>query len=154
MLLPDPTLRPLDTLVLKNGAGLGGLPAAQRELALVLASRCIEAARGWTEREVNEALKSALVQELAFLDIDHVELRRWLVDTGLWTRDAYGRDYRRAPHEALSAPLQRAGALVDRIDPRRWVPARRAAVAAERAVRRRAWEAGQGAVAPGPSARG
>lgn len=151
--LSDPSLRPFEALALKSGASLGGLTAPQRELTLALASRSIGAERGWTEREVNEALRGALARELAFLDIDHVELRRWLVDAGLWQRDGFGRDYRRVPPEGLAAPLREACAAVDATDAVRWLPARRAAVVAERAARRRAWEAGQGGAA-GSSGRG
>lgn len=140
----DPSLRPFEALALKSGASLGGLTAPQRELTLAMASCCIGAERGWTEREVNEALRGALARELAFLDIDHVELRRWLVDAGLWQRDGFGRDYRRVPPQTLPEPLRQACAAVDAADAVRWLPARRAAVAAERAARRRAWEAGQG----------
>lgn len=153
MSLSDPSLRPFETLALKSGVSLGGLTAAQRELTLALASRSIGPERGWTEREVNEALRAALARELAFLDIDHVELRRWLVDAGLWRRDGFGRDYRRVPPEALAAPLREAGAMVDAVDAVHWLPARRAAVVAERAARRRAWEAGQGDAA-GTAGRG
>lgn len=149
----DPFLRPFEALAHKSGASLSGLTASQRELALALASRSIAAERSWSEREVNEALRGALARELAFLDIDHVELRRWLVDTGLWQRDGFGRDYRRVPPEGLSAPLRDACAAVDAVDAVHWLPARRAAVVAERAARRRAWESGQGGTA-GSAGRG
>jgi Uncharacterized protein conserved in bacteria (DUF2087) len=136
----------LAALVIKQGVGLGTLTAAQRELALAIAacSLPVAAAEGFSEAEVNQALKRCLQAEAAFLSTDHVELRRWLVDSGHWRRDGYGRRYERAPLAGL--PPERAGAVraLAGLDVPAWVAAQRARDAERRDARRRAWAAQHG----------
>jgi hypothetical protein len=142
--LADP-LPALQALVVKDGVGLGGLPALQRSLALALVWAGLPAGSECSEREVNACLRAQLAGAAAFLDTDHVELRRWLVDTGWLQRDGYGRAYRRVAADAL-APEQRAlaEALADlRTDA--WVAEARAAQRARRDAQRRDWLAARGA---------
>jgi Uncharacterized protein conserved in bacteria (DUF2087) len=148
--MTDPTASPLHALlaalVVKQGAGLGTLAAAQRELALAVAACALPAsAGGCSEAEVNQALKRCLQAEAAFLATDHVELRRRLVDSGHWQRDGYGRCYRRAPIDALLPHRADATRLVASLDLPAWVAEQRSQRAGQRDARRRAWQAAAGA---------
>ncbi len=91
--------RPLESLVLKSGLRLGLLSDADRALVLALASCAIEPRRSVREDEVNRRLIDWLADVGAMLQTDHVELRRWLVDTGFVARDDWGHGYVRGPAE-------------------------------------------------------
>lgn len=137
-------------LVVKDRVHLGGLGAAQRLLALA----CVWAGlpdASMSEREVNAALRAALAGAACWLDTDHVELRRWLVDTGWLQRDGFGRAYRCALRAGLPPALQHAAdALDDALGGQTvaaWVAAQRSAHAARRAARRQAWADGAAAAA-------
>jgi tRNA(adenine34) deaminase len=97
-------------LCVRNGLSLGGLQSArQHDFGIVLAAAALAFDYGatYTEAEVNERLKAWLADPGAMLDTDHVELRRWLVDTHLLDRDGYGRSYARAPMpQAFQAALE------------------------------------------------
>lgn len=138
-------LQGLAALVVKDGVALGGLPAAQRELALALVWRGLPAATVLNEPGVNALLKSQLAGAAAFLGTDHVELRRWLVDAGWLARDGYGREYRACAAEALAAERRRLAVALAVIEPASWVVATRAEQRARREARRRAWQAEQAA---------
>ena len=129
----------LATLVVKDGVSLGLLGDADRALVLALAAAAIEPARAHREAEVNDILERWLAGPGAMLRTDHVELRRWLVDTGFVSRDGFGRAYVRGEPEAARAIAllgdASAGALADA------VLAHRAARAAERDARRQAFAA-------------
>lgn len=86
----------LQGLAVKQGATLANLRRGDRQLILAVAARCLPAATVWPEPTVNAALKVWLETTGAMLRIDHVELRRALIDAGLWQRDGYGRAYARA----------------------------------------------------------
>lgn len=58
------------------------------------------------ERAASERLRQWLEGPAAFLDTDVAELRRWLIDTGWWSRDAFGRVYRRVPAAELPPQAQ------------------------------------------------
>jgi tRNA(adenine34) deaminase len=82
----------------RNALSLGGLQSGrQQDLGVVLAAAALAFDDGatYTEAEVNERLKAWLADPGAMLGTDHVELRRWLVDTQLLERDGYGRRYAR-----------------------------------------------------------
>jgi len=132
------TLPPaLAALVVKDGVSLGLLGDADRALALALASTVFEAGREHREAEVNRLLSAWLEGAGVMLRTDHVELRRWLVDTGFLSRDGFGRAYVRGEAEAA-----RAAALLGEGSPSTLeaaVLATRAAKAAEREARRRAF---------------
>jgi len=136
--LPD-LLRPLPGLLVKQHVAIGGLSESQRSLVLALVWAGLPTAV-MTERDVNEALKGSLAGAAAFLGTDHVELRRWLVDAGWLARDAFGREYRRVDGSALAPLLQALASAFDGVDTGALATALRAAHAAERARRRKAWE--------------
>lgn len=136
----------LAALVIKDGVLLGGLAAQPQAVALGLAWCALPGEASLREADVNVALKRCLADEGSFLDVDHVELRRWLVDSGWLVRDGFGRQYQRvspADLPADSAPI--AAALVS-LDTPRWVGGIRAAEAQQRTARRQAWEARQAVV--------
>lgn len=95
----------LRRLVVKDGVGLGGLGSADRGLALALVWATLPPAP-LNEPAVNEALKQALAGPACWLRTDHVELRRWLVDTGWLARDGFGRVYAPTLPEALDPAMR------------------------------------------------
>jgi hypothetical protein len=141
-LLPAP-LQPLAALFVKAGVGIGGLSDAQRRLVLGLVWTGLPAAP-MSERDVNEALKARLAGAASFLDTDHVELRRRLVDAGWLARDGFGREYRRVAAAAMPATLQPLAAAFDGVDIDAIAAATRASHAAEREARQRAWRQREG----------
>jgi hypothetical protein len=83
-------------LSVRNGLSLGALYAsrvADFNLLLAAAGRAFGAGRSYAEREVNDVLRDWLAHEGSMLAVDHVELRRWLVDCRVLARDGYGRAY-------------------------------------------------------------
>ena len=86
----------LEALVLKAGVHLGLLSADDRALVLALAACAVEPDRPLREDEVNRRLIDWLADLGSMLQTDHVELRRWLVDTGFVVRDDWGRLYVRS----------------------------------------------------------
>ena len=86
-------------LAVKRGL-LPGVLHGQRHADFVVvmaaAVQSLVREREYTESEVNEQLKAFLAGAGAMLATDHVELRRWLVDSGLVERDGFGRRYVRA----------------------------------------------------------
>lgn len=132
-------LQRLSRLVVKNGVGLGLLAADERTLALAAIWAALPAEAVLNESQLNEQLKAQLAGPAAWLDTDHVELRRWLVDAGFVQRDGYGREYRRVP-DAYTHHPQLACAL-NGIDTAAFALAQRHAHAAARAERRERWQA-------------
>lgn len=130
----------LAALVLKDGVALGGLSADERALALALVWTGLPAAP-CGEREMNQRLCEQLAGPAQCLGTDHVELRRWLVDGGWLQRDDFGREYRRVEPGALPAEAQPLAAALAGIDTASWVREQREARAAQRAERRRQWQA-------------
>ena len=87
-------------LAVKRGLTPGGLlDASPEDLNLLLLSlrRQFVVTRNYTEREVNELISNWLATVGVMLEIDHVELRRWLVDLSILSRDVYGHAYSVAP---------------------------------------------------------
>jgi len=86
----------LEALAPRQGLSLGGMHSASpADFALMLAAaaQSFTPATVYTEREVNGRLRAMLAGVGLMLAVDHVELRRWLVDTGVLTRDGFGRAY-------------------------------------------------------------
>ena len=83
--------------LLANGP-LTGYPTrrADQKLLLRLASGRFETGRAYSEREVNGILETWLATFCAPYGIDHVSMRRYLVDARLLARDTAGSTYRRA----------------------------------------------------------
>jgi hypothetical protein len=132
------SLQPLAALFVKAGVSIGGLSEAQRQLVLGLVWAGLPAA-AMTERDVNVALKVKLAGAANFLDTDHVELRRWLVDAGCLARDGFGREYQRVAADALPPPLQPLAAAFYGVDTDTIAAATLATHSAARAARQRAW---------------
>ncbi|MEO5882887.1 MAG: DUF2087 domain-containing protein [Caldimonas sp.] len=98
------TLPPrLASLVVKDGVSLGLLGEADRSLALALAATAIATGQEHREADMNRILESWLEGPGAMLRTDHVELRRWLVDSGFVSRDGFGRAYVRGESERARA---------------------------------------------------
>ena len=99
----------LEALAPRQGLSLGGMHSASpADFALMLAAaaQSFAPARVYTERDVNYRLRAWLAGVGAMLAVDHVELRRWLVDTGVLTRDGFGRAYTSgAPSPEISVAM-------------------------------------------------
>jgi hypothetical protein len=136
-------LAALRALVVKEGVMLGGLTEPQRALALGFVWAGLPRSTV-DERGVNEVLKAQLADAARFIDTDHVELRRWLCDTGWLARDGYGREYQRVEVAALPQALADVGAALETAfdgGTAAWAAQQRHERAAEREARRRAFEA-------------
>jgi tRNA(adenine34) deaminase len=86
-------------LCVRRGIALGGLASGRQDdfrAVLAAAAFALDEGAGYDEPAVNARLKAWLDGPGSMVDVDHVELRRWLVDTGLVRRDGYGRHYARA----------------------------------------------------------
>jgi hypothetical protein len=142
---PEAALATLASLVLKERVLLGGLPLAHQAAALGLAWRAMPEGVALRESEVNAVLKRCLEEACRFLAVDHVELRRWLVDTGWLERDGFGREYRRVAPSDLAGEYAGVVAALSAIDPPSWAAGIREADVADRHARRQAWEARQSA---------
>ncbi len=94
---PDKTRLALRRM-LANGP-LTGLPMrrADLDLLLELAALRFEAKKTYTEREVNDSLRDWLATFCAPYGIDHVTLRRCMVDAQILRRDRAGSTYRIDP---------------------------------------------------------
>ena len=84
----------LETLCLKGGGH--GLPRKPHDQAILFKSitLTLDPQRDYTEAEINEALAKWLADIGQAVEIDHVSLRRYLVDAGYLRRDPGGRSYR------------------------------------------------------------
>jgi hypothetical protein len=87
------------------------------------------------ERAATESTRSP-----AMLAVDHVELRRWLVDNGVLARDGFGRAYTRGqPRDEIALAMSElAGVDVGKV-----VADARQRDALRRAERKRVWQASQ-----------
>ena len=91
-------LERLRTLAPRNGLSLGVTCASNYGdfvLLLACAGCAFGADEALAERQVNDRLRGWLAGAGAMLAVDHVELRRWMVDTGVLARDGYGHVYTR-----------------------------------------------------------
>lgn len=120
--------------VMANGP-LTTLPRQPRDLQLFLAlgAAQLDPTRVYSEAQLNQSLKSWLAPFAAPYGVDHVTIRRCLVDAGLVGRDMAGSTYRVAA-AGLAAALDDAAG---RLDP----AAIMAAVQAERKARKLAYDA-------------
>jgi hypothetical protein len=84
--------------VLKLGADRGprGFPKNTRDREILMKSFALELDEKavYTERQVNEQLRRWQREIAPALDVDHVTLRRWLVDYGHLERTRDGKEYR------------------------------------------------------------
>jgi hypothetical protein len=138
----DGWLERMAQLALRHGVHLSTLQQKDgRDFELIFASALLHfpSDRLLDERGANEVLKAFLAGSGAMLATDHVELRRWLVDTGVLARDGFGRAY------ALGRPRADVAAAVTALaphDPAELARAVRAEDAARRAERKARWAAG------------
>jgi tRNA(adenine34) deaminase len=129
----------LGQLAVRNGVHLASLQQKDgRDLELVFASAALyfPSEQLLDERGANDILKRFLATAGTMLDSDHVELRRWLVDTGFIRRSDFGTDYRRG---TLPAWLSEAAAELDADQIGRAVSGARSARDEQREARRQAW---------------
>jgi len=140
---PTRSLARLLALAVRQRLSIGVLASnSAADFALVMAAAGSSIASGETlsEREVNERLKAFLEGAGAMLAVDHVELRRWLVDNGVLERDGFGRAYTRGqPRDEIA---QAMGELAG-VDLAGVVHDARALDASRRAERKRTWQASQ-----------
>jgi hypothetical protein len=141
----NPSLEGLATLVVKQGVAIGGLTQPQRELALAVPALALAPGVVSTEAGVNELLERLLAAEAGFLRTDHVELRRWLIDSGWWRRDGFGRAYERTTSAALRSPLAAIEGSLRGVDLPRWVAQQREAARGAREAKLTEWAARAGA---------
>ena len=137
----------LARLAVKDAVGLGGLSPGDLTLALATCWQALPPGLVCTEPEINRHLKAALTGAAAWLDTDHVELRRWLVDLGWLQRDGYGREYRRVEAGALRTGQRELADTLATVEVGAWVSGQRAAHQEARNARRRNWPAAQGPAA-------
>jgi hypothetical protein len=128
-------------LAVRSGVSLGVLYSARIadfHLVLAAASRAFAAGLSYSERGVNDILRAWLAREGSMLAVDHVELRRWLVDCRVLVRDDYGRAY------ALGEPVPEIATLAAGLagtDLAQVAADARARDAREREERKRKWSA-------------
>ena len=90
-------IKRLSDLCLRSG--LSGFPANENAQHILLKSvvLTIEGAGTFTEKEIDEKMKYWIESISRFKEIDHVMLRRLLVDAGYVTRNRDGSCYRVSP---------------------------------------------------------
>ncbi|MEO7854666.1 MAG: DUF2087 domain-containing protein [Rubrivivax sp.] len=91
------------SLVCKQGVSIGLLSPPDLQRALALAWSCLPQNAGCSEAEVNGMLRRVLDGPGRFLRTDHVELRRWLVDTGWLVRDGVRQQAQLTAHQRRTA---------------------------------------------------
>jgi hypothetical protein len=78
-----------------SNTGGAGFPRRNRDRHILFRSvvQTLETEKSYSERMLNEALQHWLSDVGSSLDIDHITLRRYLVDAGYVVRDAQGSRY-------------------------------------------------------------
>jgi tRNA(adenine34) deaminase len=145
-------LERLGQLAVRQGVHLSTLQQKDgRDLELVFASATLffPGDKLLDERGANTVLRQFLATAGAMLDTDHVELRRWLVDTGFVRRSDFGSDYRRG---TLPAWLDAAAGGLGPRELADAVERAREARDAQREAKRQAWLARQIQVTEQPAA--
>lgn len=141
----------LGQLALRHGVHLSTLQEKDgSDLALLFASAALAfpADQLMREQDANEILKRFLATAGVMVATDHVELRRWMVDTGFLQRSDYGTDYRRGTIPAWLADAARTLEFERVADT---VAHARSANESQRETRRQAWLASQIEVTEGAS---
>jgi len=89
----DRSLKILERISKKTNVSFSSMNDDERWLMLSLSALSLKSNRFYSEREVNEALIAWLQSGNGIMRIDHVELRRMLIDFGLWRRRDGGHCY-------------------------------------------------------------
>lgn len=127
-------------LALRRNVSLGVLLSTNARdffVMLAAAAQSFPAGHEFSEREVNDLLRSFLAGIGSMLATDHVELRRWLVDFRVLARDGYGRVYTTGTAAAEISAFIDELAGIDLVTLAR---AAREREAARRALRKERWE--------------
>ena len=133
----------MSQLALRHGVHLSTLQQKDgRDLDLLFAGAALAFPRdvSLNEQDANEILKRFLASAGVMVSTDHVELRRWMVDTGFLQRSDYGTDYRRG---SMPDWLSEAAATIDFERIAGAVAQARSADTSQRETRRRVWLASQ-----------
>ena len=99
--------------------GVGpGLPRRRRDRHILLKSVALLLGHGskYTEATINDVLKSWLEAMGPSVRLDHVSLRRHLIDEGYVVRDPAGRTYEVSPSQAPRALFESALEYVDPLE--------------------------------------
>jgi hypothetical protein len=96
----------------------GGLPRRQRDRHIVFRSivQMLSVSQPYSEQAVNEALKEWISKVGTGFGVDHVTLRRYLVDAGYLHRDAYGTSYQVQPNGRDEVAFESEVGQVDPVD--------------------------------------
>jgi tRNA(adenine34) deaminase len=136
-------LERMSQLALRQGVHLSTLQQKDgRDLEMLFASAALAFPVDTllNEQDANEILKRFLASAGMMVSTDHVELRRWMVDTGFLQRSDYGTDYRRG---AIPDWLSEAAQQLDFERIAKAVTQSRSANELQRETRRQAWLASQ-----------
>jgi hypothetical protein len=104
----------LETLCSRQSAP--GLPRKQQDRQILFKSvtLTLDPARTYAEVDLNQALSNWLANAGSMLEIDHVTLRRHMVDEGFLLRDSAGQAYMVNTAEAVAALFDPA---INALDP-------------------------------------
>lgn len=86
-------LERLENIICKKSLSLKNLTEADRFLVLSCAALTLDSQQTYSEVEVSIHLQRWLNDAGEMLCIDSIELRRTLIDRGLWTRNKTGQEY-------------------------------------------------------------
>lgn len=109
-------------------SGLAGFPKDDTSLHILLKSAVVTLGKSdsFTEKEVNAKLESWVREISQMKGMDHVSLRRMLVDTGYLTRNGDGSSYR-VPQPGPRPEL--FGVSIDQLDIKKEIEAAREEIA-------------------------
>lgn len=139
----DDWLDRLAQLALRHGVHLSTLQqkdGSDLELFFAGAALAFPPNISLSEPDANDILKRFLATAGVMVSTDHVELRRWMVDTGFLQRSDFGTDYRRG---VIPEWLGDAANVLDFERIESAVSQARTANETQRETRRRAWLASQ-----------
>ena len=97
------------------GGARSAFPRRSRDRHILYRSiiQRLDAARKYSEAELNEALQQWLLDIGTCLDIDHVTLRRYLIDERFLSRDANGNAYQVNPDGNAAIEFEPSIAAID-----------------------------------------
>jgi hypothetical protein len=133
--------RRLRALALREGmtfSTFATLRLPDRCVLLTTIVRCFDPAAIYRERDVNQILKKWLASAGAMFETDHVNVRRWLVDTNVLMRTPDCAEYRLHPDIGERDDIERAPD-VRAVDADALVAATRQSALEKRAHRKADW---------------